>query len=81
MKCQCFHTKKKLLRTSFLIFTFKRHLGGTFKEHKDVWTKNSDPVILNQNDDVELTVDNGIGLLDNIFIQWAIFERKVLQCI
>ena len=37
----------------------------------DVWTKNSDPVILNQNDDVELTVDNGIGLLDNIFIQLA----------
>ena len=37
----------------------------------DVWTKNSKPVILNQNDDVELTVDIGIGLLDNIFIQLA----------
>ena len=37
----------------------------------DVWPKNSEPVILNQNDDVELTVDNGIGLLDNIFIQLA----------
>ena len=32
----------------------------------DVRTKNSDPVILNQNDDVESTVDNRIGLLDNI---------------
>ena len=37
----------------------------------DVWTKNSEPVILNQNYDVELTVDNGIGLLDNMFIQLA----------
>ena len=37
----------------------------------DVWTNNSEPVIVNQNDDVELTVDNGIGLFDNIFIQLA----------
>ena len=45
---------------------FNEAAQPTFKKHKDVCTKNSEAVILNQNDDVESTVDNRIGLLDNI---------------
>ena len=36
--------------------------------------------MFNQNDDVELTVNNGIGLLDTIIRKWARFEREVPQC-
>ena len=67
---KCFHTKRNCLGP-VLKLSLSRGIWGTFKEHNDVWTKNSKPAILNQNDDVELTVDNGIGLLDNIFIQLA----------
>ena len=66
-----FPYQKEIAWDEFYNFHFQEALEGHSKNIRMYGIFFFEPVILNQNDDVELTVDNGIGLLDNIFIQLA----------